>query len=158
MGGSVLTWKHKVKHLGSYIDCDLSDYTDINYKLAIFYSYVNKLLAHFQDLPSNIIDQLFQSFCTSFYGGQTWNLGCRHFDKISVAWQKAIRKVWKLPYQSHRSLLLPSLCVSNMHIKTQLILLRFIKFYLSMFVNDNTIVNYFAKRALHLCCGILNII
>ena len=155
MGGSVLTWKHKVKHLGSYIDCDLSDYTDINYKLGIFYSNVNKLLAHFQDLPSNIIDKLFQSFCTSFYGGQTWNLGCRHFDKISVAWQKAIRKVWKLPYQSHRSLL-PFLCVSNMHIKTQLIL-RFIKFYLSMFVNDNTIVNYFAKRAVHLCCGTLNI-
>ena len=43
---------------------------------------------------------------------------------------------------------------SNMHIKTPLIL-RFIKFYLSMFFNDNTIiVNYFAKRALHLCCGI----
>ena len=25
-----------------------------------------------------------------------------------------------------------------------------------MFVNDNTIVNYFAKRALNLCCGTLN--
>ena len=80
---------------GSYIDCDLSDFTDINYKLGIFYSNVNKLLAHFQDLPSNIIDKLFQSFCTLYYGGQTRNLSCRprHFDKISVAWQKAISKV-----------------------------------------------------------------
>ena len=54
--------------------------------------------------------------------------------------------------------LLHFLCVSNMHIKAQSIL-RFIKFYIYMFVNDNTIVNYFAKRALHLglCCGALNI-
>jgi hypothetical protein len=46
-------------------------------------------------------NKLFQSYCTSFYGCELWLLNNLKLEDSCVAWRKSMRKIWKLPQQSH---------------------------------------------------------
>ena len=39
------------------------------------------------------------------YGSQIWAFNKTYFYKLDVAWRKAIRRIWKLPYRTHNNLL-----------------------------------------------------
>ena len=39
------------------------------------------------------------------YGSQIWAINKTHLNKFYVAWRKAIRRIWKLPYRTHNKLL-----------------------------------------------------
>ena len=43
------------------------------------------------------------------YGSQLWDLDCKYVNRFYVAWRKAIRKLFNVPYTTHCSLL-PLLC------------------------------------------------
>ena len=46
------------------------------------------------------------------YGSQIWTLKKNYLNKFYVAWRKAIRRIWKLPYRTHNNLLhLINLCL-----------------------------------------------
>ena len=40
------------------------------------------------------------SYCCSFYGCQLWDLSSNWFDAICVAWNKAARGIFQLPYRT----------------------------------------------------------
>ena len=86
MSGSQLQWKNEVKHLGNILNSNTDDSSDINYKRGIFYGNVNKLLANFDTIPSNVLDHLYQTYCCSFYGSQLWDLSSKYMDNIFIAW------------------------------------------------------------------------
>ena len=144
MSGSKLQWKTQVKHLGNMISSDQNDASDIAYKRGIFYGNINKLLANLGSLPSSTLNVLFQSYCSSFYGSQLWDLSSKYINDIYISWQKGMRRIWKLPYQTHRYLL-PYLSPSNLHVETHFIF-RFLKLYESMLHNTNSDVSFIAHH------------
>ena len=85
MSGSQLQWKNEVKHLGNILNSSTDDSFDINYKRGIFYGNVNKLLANFNTIPSNVLEHLYQTYCCSFYGSQLWDLSSKYMDNIFIA-------------------------------------------------------------------------
>jgi len=49
--------------------------------------------------------KLFQSYSTSYYGCELWLLNNPKLEGLCVAWQKSMRKIWKLPQQAQCFLL-----------------------------------------------------
>ncbi len=48
---------------------------------------------------------LFNSYCCHLYGSQAWCFADKSVENITTAWNKAVRKIWKLPYDSHTVML-----------------------------------------------------
>ena len=61
-----------VKHLGNYVNSDMTDKTDCDMKCSSFIGYVNKLKANFGYLQPFLLDNLFKTFCCAFYGSPLW--------------------------------------------------------------------------------------
>ena len=95
--GVSLDWQDHIKYLGNYISTDLSDELDVRHKQGDFIAATNKLITVFRTVPSNIKVRLFQSYCTAWYGCQSWDLGSPSANNMNVAWRKAVRRLLKLP-------------------------------------------------------------
>lgn len=119
--GDIITPEDSTTHLGHTVRTDLQHDADGIYSK--FYKQYNIFRTRFAGVPSLIKNQLFISYCSSFYGIQICDL--RRTDRIQTAWRKCVRDVWKLPYRTH-SCLLPALtdtlCCKHMLFK------RFAKF------------------------------
>ena len=126
-----------MKHLGNKLNRDLSDSQDIDYKKGAFNGSVNKLLGNFGFAQSNVLAKLFGNYCCSFYGSQLWDICGSSIKTLLTAWNKAVRRIYKLPGTCHTRLL-PHImgCLS---LKEQLIC-RFAKFVQNMSKCNNSIV------------------
>ena len=107
----------------------------------------------FGSLPSHIIDRLFHTYCSSFYGSQLWNLNGKFITDIYVAWQKSLRRVWNISNRTH-TCLLPFISSCGVHISIHLAL-RFAKMFMSMIQSDNSLLSYIAKQATYSVNGTL---
>ena len=99
LDGKQISWVKSCKYLGTIITPDLNDTADILCKRGQFISSVNNLLTYISKVPCNLLNQLFDTYCCSFYGCQTWHLENNNLQKIQTAYNKALRKIWKLPYK-----------------------------------------------------------
>jgi len=61
-------------HLSHLINSELSDDEDITKGRNNFIGQVNNTLSYFRSLDSLVQQQLFQSYCTSYYGCELWLL------------------------------------------------------------------------------------
>lgn len=95
--GNSATWPH----LGHIMTSDLSDHSDIVRRRGNFIGQVNNLLCQFSALHPSMINRLFNSFCCSHYGCELWDLQSASIDDFCVAWRTALRRVWRLPRNSH---------------------------------------------------------
>ena len=131
------------KHLSS----SLSDDSDIEFKIGQFYGQVNKVIANFSSCSNSVLKFLFRSYCSSFHGSQAWNLNANAIKQLGTAWNKAVRRVLKIPLRSHRYLL-PHL-VGQIPIFAQLCT-RFVNLLFTMLNVDlkNPIVYNCARRLL----------
>ena len=111
----------KVKHLGNFINKDCNEIPDYNFFKSLFIGYVNKLRSNFGMLQSNVLINLFKSYCCSFYGSHLWKFNSTGLDKCCKAWNIAIRKWLELPYNAHVYLLGPP--VKQINIREQLFIL-----------------------------------
>ena len=98
LGGNKLSWVKSFKYLGINVNCNLSDSEDIMFKRSLFFTSVNMLMANFGCLSDNILIHLFSSYCCSFYGSQCWDLRNKDIVKMYSAYNKALRRILKLPY------------------------------------------------------------
>ena len=84
MNGNTIEWADNVRQIGNFVDATLSDSLDCRYKRLMFIVYVNKLISKFGQLqPSN---NLFNTYCCSFYGPSTWGLHSNGFNLCVTAW------------------------------------------------------------------------
>ena len=144
LNGNVLSWSSSVKHLGNMINHDLKDTVDINYKRGVFIGQVNKLNVKFSSVHSSLRGRLFQNFCCSWHGCQTWDLVGKSAKCMQTEWNKAVRRVLKLPYDTHRNLLplvINSKSFSGQHRS------RVGKFLDSFQTSKNKHVNFLGMRA-----------
>ena len=146
LSGEKLHWSNHVKHLGNTLSHNLSDEIDVQVKRGHFYGFVNTLCAKFKCVLGDLdlTTKLFMSYCCSFYGSQLWDLSSTWFDAICVAWNKAVRRIFQLPYNTHR-FLLPYVVDGN-PIRDQL-LKRCVKFYESCDESKHSIIQLLVSNA-----------
>ena len=149
LDGKMLEWTDTFKHLGNVITVDQKDDSDIQLKRGNFYRSVNGLCYKFKCtlLNSDVASRLFQTYCCSFYGSQAWNLSSSSFEFICTAWNKAVRRIFHLPYNTHRYLL--PFIVQTSHIRYQLVE-RFRTFFATCMSSENLLINLLALNA-HFC-------
>ena len=134
LNDSKLNWVLKVKHLGNTITWNLSEENEINNKIGDFIGRTNSLIANFKFTHRNILSHVFCTQCCHLYGCQAWALDSKYMGKFDVAWRRAIRKLWYLPYKA-RSKMLPVL-VNSQSVSDHAIS-RFVKLYNTMSSGNN---------------------
>ena len=142
LGGTAIPWAQQVKHLGHIISSDLTDSNDINDKVNAFYGQVNGLIFRMKRLRVDLLAKMFMTYCTSFYGCELWDPSDKNTDMLSVAWRKAVRRIWQLPYTTHCGLL-PGLM--NGLSAIDVIMLRTINFVNSNLSSTNVCLKYISQ-------------
>ena len=130
-------------HLGNIISKNVSDVIEAG--ISKFNTSFNYFMATYGKCQSSVKNKLFVQYCTSFYGSQIWPL--YHKDgmrKVCVAWRKALRRIWKLPGNTHCDIL-PLLSSQN-PIDIQL-KCRFVKFYKSLVISENNLIRYLSHAS-----------
>ncbi len=106
LNGSQLIWSNCVKHLGNYIKYDLSEYKEIRQKKkADLIWRDNGLCIKYKDAVPEVKMHLLNVYCCHFYGSQAWSFNDKNIKYIITAWNRAVWKIWNLPYDSHRILI-----------------------------------------------------
>ena len=88
---------------------------------------------------------LFQQFCMSLYGCPMWNMTTRSISKLYTLWRKAIRKIWKVPYDTHCRFL--HVICDSLPIELQLAK-QFVKFMYQTMSNNNQVSTLCGRPAL----------
>ena len=127
-----------VKHLGRSIG--KSDSDNIDCGISDLISRTNFVLSKFHMCSSDVKNYLFKSY----FGCCLWPLSGKHIDKFYCAWRKCVRRIWKVPYDTHCYLI--KYLYGYIDIKFQ-ILLRFCNFYMKMLNHGNIILSMCAKLA-----------
>jgi hypothetical protein len=140
--GNNLEYVKSFKYLGINITPDLRDDTDINVKRGQFISSVNTLMASFRKLNCKMLNQLFDTYCCSFYGCQTWLVENKQLYKMRTAYNKALRRIWQLPNTAHTNVTLEIASKADFN---QVLDKRILSLYLSMCNSDNPHVSYMAN-------------
>ena len=121
---------------------------DVNYITETFNKSVNMLLADMGHVPSTMLGKLFISYCNSLYGIVLRYLSNKMFDKMSIAWRKAVRKIYRISWRSHNYLL--HLIVGCKPVELSLpVIQRMIKFCVNLLNSDNRVIRSLAKRCCH---------
>ena len=100
-------------------------------------------MSSFGKCNSSVKNKLFSQYCSSFYRSQIWPLYKNDLTKkISVNWRNALRRIWRIPSNTHCDILplLSSLSPVDIQLKC-----RFLKFYRSLIKSENTLVCYLAN-------------
>ena len=103
---------------------------------------VNMFIASFGDIPENALVKLFNVQCCHFYGSQAWNFCDPSVDSFHKLHNRCVRRLLRLPYATHTRYL-PAF--TGTAISVERICSRFVKLYLNMTSNDNTIIRTIAK-------------
>jgi hypothetical protein len=142
LNGNRLDWTNCVKHLGNYLRFDLSEYEEIRHKRADFIWRVNGLCMRYQDAVPQVKMFLLNSYCCHFYGSQARSYSDKNVDSLVTAWNRAVRKIWNLPYDSHRILLC---ALNNGSNALDYIYRRFCKMYTCMAQSQNTKLSFLIR-------------
>ena len=110
LNNTVIEWKKDVKYLGNMLSHDLSDAADIEFKKGSFIAAVNRLNCVFHNVDSFTRVRLLQTYCTAWYGCQSWQLRSPYINQLNIEWRKAVRRTLGLPTRT-RSVLLPELAL-----------------------------------------------
>ncbi len=101
-----LSWVLRVKFLGLHINYDLKEDIRIRLKQSDFIGRVNSLMYSFRYTTRRVLTLRLDSKCSHYYGCEAWDLKqSQAIHRFSVSWNKAMRRVWCLPSDSHRSIL-----------------------------------------------------
>jgi len=110
---------------------------DIDGVLAAFYRQYNLFRSKLGHIPSVIQFRLFKTYCSSFYGVTL--LPFKLLPRLHVAWRKASRQIWRLPYRAHNMTLR---CLNHGLCEVHSLILRHLKFAWSTLNCRNMLVSY----------------
>lgn len=96
-----IAWQPHIKHLGNYLQYDLSEEKDVGVKKRDLFSRVNTMLVILPDAPENVLLPIFQSKCCHFYGTQAWCLRDKYVPAFFTAWNRSVRKILGLHPATH---------------------------------------------------------
>ena len=99
--GQRLPLLKSVVHLGHILTYNLVDDVDIDSKCRDMVKKANSLLCLFPGLSPPVFTYLFRMFCLPLYGAALWRLSSESLRSIEIAFNKLLRRVWRLPHNSH---------------------------------------------------------
>ena len=140
------------KHLGNVLMYNLHDEADVYKKRGDFIAAVNKMNSVFASVHAELKLSLLQTYCTSWYGCQAWQLGTPYCDLMDVEWRKAVCRTAGLPRQT-RSVLLPGLAGNENFLSQQET--WFAIFFNTMSASNNPAICFLATRAALSAVGVL---
>ena len=140
-----LKWGDHVEYLGNELVYNLKDDRDIFAKRSNFFCQFNSLMSNFGNLSCDVINHLFGNYCCSFYGCQSWCLYNEFINKFATAYNKALRRMYRLPYDSHTRIVYE---LSQRYSFTDIIVQRFYKMLMSMINSYNNSLSFIAKQAM----------
>jgi len=144
--GRVIDLVQSFSHLGHLILSDSDEREDITIRKHSFIGQINNTLCYFGKLSSFVKYNLFHECCTSYYGCELWSLTNSNVKEFCVAWQKSLRRVWGLPFQTHGILLpLLSQCLPILHE----ICWRSLEFVWSCIRHESAFVQFIGLHRLH---------
>ena len=143
--GTYIKASKVVDHLGNKLSNTLSSAENINNACINFSIGVNSVSALFSHCHCNVRYSMFRQFCMALYGCPLWDLSSVYIDKFYTLWRKAVRRIWKLPYNTH-CVYLPIIC-NTFPIEIQLAK-RFSGFLHQLFSNDNKVSALCGRLAL----------
>ena len=152
VNGQHVKWKDKVKYLGIILTNDMCDDADIRAKRGEFIGSVNRLNAQFCVVPDQIRIRLLQTYCTAWYGCQTWLLNTTSVKGMNIEWKKAVRRTLNLP-RTTRSKLVPLL--AGNHSFQEQHERRWGALYVRLMHSENILVQYMARRSMYNVLGTL---
>ena len=101
INGEPLKYVSFHKYLGNIMCSDFKDDLDITNSLRGIYGRGNMLLKNFKFCTTSVKSHLFKTFCSSFYGMQTWcNFKGVSLRKLRTAYNNVFRFLMKLPAMS----------------------------------------------------------
>ena len=66
-----------------------------------FYRRSNHIISNFNMCDSITLNHLHATYCTSMYGCELLQHNAKYMSQLYVAWRKSIRRVFRLPSQTH---------------------------------------------------------
>ena len=121
-------------------------------KTGMFISQVYQLNNKFSFVSSNVKGRLLQTYCSSWYGCQNWELKTKLTSRADTMWNKAVRRMLRIPYTAHRHLL--PLLVQGCSFAEQH-RARVAKFMQSFCSTSNDLVRLIGERARCSTTGVL---
>ena len=141
LNGDALPWVAQVKHLGHMLQADNSMRVDIAQKRGAFIGKINSLLQEFHFANPNVMIKLMNTYATSLYGSNTWDIFSPDCDWLYSSYNVAIRLILKIERCSHRYLIEP--LSKFLHLKT-MVASRYVLFYRTLIKSKKTPVRFMA--------------
>ena len=148
LNGMPLPFVTNVKHIGNLLESDNSMQKDISIKRAQFISKVHSLNQEFHFSNPLFVVKLYNIYACSFHASSIWDLYSDNVNKLYTSWNRAIRILFDVPYDTHRYFIEP--ISDSFHIKTMLCS-RYVSFYDSLCKSSKLcirILNYLCKNDL----------
>ena len=142
LNGNPLPWVDRVKHLGNILESDNSMRADCLAKRGKFIGKVNSLLQEFSFVESSVMVRILAIYVTAFYGSTLWNLYSSEVTKLFSSWNVTMRKVFELPWTTHRFFIE---AVSGISHPKSLLCSRLLKFLGSLKTSIKGSVRYLAN-------------
>jgi exonuclease III len=143
LSGDRIEWVKKVRHLGNIITHDLRETGEISQKRGDLIGRVNKTLVTFRKAPDSVLRPIFNSKCSHLYGCEGWNLADKSVNQFYTTWNKSVRILLQLPYQTHTRFL--RYFIQRPHVKDQ-VFKRFYGLYCTMKKSDNKRLSHLATK------------
>ena len=137
--GYVDCWPHLGHILSNTVKCDNDDIRRCYLSLV---KQINEKLRYFRNLDVSTRLKLLYSFCNSLYGAELWDLSRCDFGCITVAWRKALKRVWSLPWRTHSNILYT---LSNKWPIEEEIYRRLLLFGIRCINSESTVVRYVSR-------------
>ena len=146
LNGVILPWVTQVKHLGHMLQSDNSMRIDIAQKRGAFIGKINSLLQEFHHVKPDMFLKLMNTYATSLYGSNTWDILSSDCERLYTSYNVTIRIVLQVDRCTHRYLIEPlSECL---HLKTR-IASRYVTFYNSLVTSKKLPVRFLARMTEH---------
>ena len=105
LDGVPLPWVKTVSHLGCTLDSENSMKNDISLKRGRYIGKVNSLFQEFHFASPEVLLKLLNTYTTSFYGSQLWDIYSANCEKLYKSWNVSMRNILGIDRRSHRYLL-----------------------------------------------------
>ena len=133
------------KHLGNVIGRDATSKV-FEKAIADIYCRTNSIISLFRMVSHDVFYKLFKTFCLHLYGCPLWNISNKLCNKVYICWRKCIRRIFKIPYNTHCNLL-PIVCQDhNIEYQVHQRIFTFIK---NCMKSDNVLINTCIRLALN---------
>ena len=115
---------------------------DVIQKRATFIAKMNSILQEFHFSEPQTLVKLMNTYATTLYGSNTWDLFSGECEKLYRSFNVAIRQIFNLNRRTHRYLI--EGISGSLHLKT-LLASRFVTFYKSLVSSIKTPVRFLAR-------------